>query len=70
MALLPSSEMLLTNPILNMDYHFKFAVLTLFGLSTRAGHITHSTLTGICCDITRFKMLSANQDLPALAALP
>lgn len=53
-----------------MDYHFKFAVHTPFGLSTCASHIAHSTLIGICCDIKRLKMLPANQDLPGLAALP
>lgn len=38
MMLLPSSEMLLTSPILNMDCHFKFAALTPFGLSINTQH--------------------------------
>lgn len=69
MTLLSSSEMLLTS---HSEYGLSLQVCcyTPFGLSTCASHIAHSTLTGICCDIKRLKMLPANQDLPGLAALP
>lgn len=64
MTLLPSQDMLLTSPALNMDYCFMFAAHSAFGLSTCAGHTMHSTLTGICCDIKWLKMLPATQGLP------